>query len=32
MAKQPPISKRIKELRTKADLSQKRLGIMAGID
>jgi len=32
MAKQPPISKRIKELRTKADLSQKRLGILAGID
>ena len=32
MAKQPPISKRIKELRIKADLSQKRLGILAGID
>jgi len=32
MAKQPPISKRIKELRIKADLSQKKLGILAGID
>ena len=32
MAIQPPISKRIKELRLKADLSQKRLGILAGID
>ena len=32
MAKQPPISKRIKELRTEAGLSQKKLGILAGID
>lgn len=32
MAKKLPISKRIKELRTEADLSQKKLGILAGID
>ena len=32
MAKQPPISKRLKELRIEADLSQKKLGILAGID
>ena len=32
MAKTLPISKRIKELRTEADLSQKKLGILAGID
>jgi len=32
MAKQPPISKRLKELRTAAKLSQKKLGILAGID
>ena len=32
MATKLPISKRIKELRTEADLSQKKLGILAGID
>jgi len=32
MAKQPPISKRLKELRAEAGLSQKKLGILAGID
>jgi transcriptional regulator with XRE-family HTH domain len=32
MVKPPPISKRLKELRVEADLSQKRLGILAGIN
>ena len=32
MANQPPISKRLKELRTEAGLSQKKLGILANID
>ena len=32
MANQPPISKRIKELRIEAGLSQKKLGILADID
>ena len=32
MAKKLPISKRIKELRLELDLSQKKLGILAGID
>lgn len=32
MANQPPISKRLKELRTEAGLSQKKLGILSGID
>lgn len=32
MANQPPISKRLKELRLEADLSQKKLGIKAKID
>jgi len=32
MAKEPPISRRLKELRTEAGLSQKKLGILAGID
>jgi len=32
MANQPPISKRLKELRMEAGLSQKKLGILSGID
>ena len=32
MANQPPISKRLKELRQEAGLSQKKLGILSGID
>lgn len=32
MAKEPPISKRLKELRVEAGLSQKKLGILASID
>jgi len=30
--KSPPIKKRLKEARQKAELSQKKLGILAGID
>jgi len=32
MSNQPPISKRLKELRKEAGLSQKKLGILSGID
>lgn len=32
MAKEPPISKRLKELRIEAGLSQKKLGILSDID
>ncbi len=32
MESPPPISKRLKELREKAGLSQKKLGILSGID
>ncbi len=32
MTKQPPISKRLKELRLEAGLTQDKLGILAGID
>lgn len=32
MTNEPPISKRLKELRVESELSQKKLGILAGID